>query len=81
MKVVGLPCAYCDGSGLVPSPAALRRARKDANLYLGDVARLARCSVSYLSDIERGQRRCSIRIRHIYEGLSPAPRARPRRGK
>ena len=36
---------------------ALRRARQDAEMTLGDVARLLDVSVVYVSDVERGNRR------------------------
>ncbi|MDE0699154.1 MAG: helix-turn-helix transcriptional regulator [Acidimicrobiaceae bacterium] len=56
---------------------ALRKARQDAGKTLGDVARLLKVSVVYVSDVERGNRRpfSSERIIKIARFLKadPAP--------
>ena len=56
---------------------ALRRARRDAEKTLGDVARLLNVSVVYVSDVERGNRRpfANERILRIarFVNADPAP--------
>lgn len=63
-------CTRCHGSGLEPVAveigARARLARGEQGLGLRELARLLGCSVSYLSDLERGLRAWSGPVAQAY---------------
>lgn len=55
-----LRCRHCGGKGVVPNAAfigaSMRTKRERLGLGVRQIARLARCSASYVSDLESGRR-------------------------
>jgi ribosome-binding protein aMBF1 (putative translation factor) len=65
---VSAKCERCDGMGRVwrVNPAALRHDREQRGLSLREVARRCGVSAAFLSDVERGRREWSDRLRKGY---------------
>jgi len=66
-----IQCHHCSGLGYrdeVPG-ARLRELRERSCKSLSFLAKIAGVSVPYLSDVERGNRRCTERIIQLYETL------------
>lgn len=61
-------CTTCEGSGRVPAwtPEILRELRKDAKIPLTVMAANVGVSSSYLTDMERGARTMSPKVRRAY---------------
>lgn len=66
-------CDACDGYGsyAIVKPSALRKAREAAGISLREMARRMDFSPPYLSDVEKGRRRCTALIEAHYETLQP----------
>lgn len=66
-------CPQCFGTGIKPDDrdvgSQLRAIRRKAGLRLADIANLAGCTISHVSDIENGKRHCSPRIRQAYDDI------------
>jgi predicted transcriptional regulator len=62
-------CTKCGTPRSVLNPKWLRAKRERAGLSLRDVAPKVGFSIVYLSDIERGNRACPVKVREVYETL------------
>ena len=69
MTTKATTCSACGGSGEIPTGETLRERRVDAGWSLGGLAEEWGVSGTYLSDIERGKRPLSPRMRERYEKL------------
>lgn len=59
-KLIKAACPTCGHERLVMNGRWLREQREAADLTLREVARRLGVSAAYLSDVERGNRRCRI---------------------
>lgn len=64
---VTVSCPGCGQEVDLPTPEALRAARKSARLTLADVASVLGVSVSYLSQVERGRKGPTPKIVNHYK--------------
>jgi hypothetical protein len=62
-------CPTCGSPRTIVNPAWLRWRRESADLSLRDLGARLDFSAVYLSDIERGRRNCTPKIRAAYEAL------------
>lgn len=65
-------CEKCHGTGRIKSVdfKALRKVREDLNISLRQMALKIGITPPYLSDIERGNRRCPEAVQEAYERLT-----------
>jgi len=73
------PCLRCGALRREINPAYLRAVRTAAEKSLREVARELKRSAPYLSDIERGHRRCPLYILDMYEKMRMERLPTPRR--
>lgn len=74
MKVTAsVNCTCCGGMGTRAEvlPSLLISARQQSGMSLRTMAKQLQFSAAYLSDIERGRRNCTDKIREAYEALKP----------
>lgn len=64
-----MQCPCCGGLGVIAHHTELRRLRLAKGISLRDVAKALNFSASYLSDIELGRRRPSVKITKYYQSL------------
>ena len=59
-------CERCGGTGLIARGEHLRKIRIALNLTLKDIAARAKCSIPFVSDVERGRRDAPHRLKAAY---------------
>lgn len=72
-KFTDQPCPTCGTARSIVNPTWLRAARESAKLGLRQLADKLGYSAPYLSDVERGRRNCTPRVRKAYEALKAQP--------
>jgi hypothetical protein len=64
-----IQCPRCNGAGKIPDFQELRRVRIAKLITMTQIAAAARCSLSFVCDVETGRRNCPPKLIKIYERL------------